>query len=127
MTPEGIEAARGRASNVPARRWTVERGSGDIFEIVRAEFPRWTDAVIPNDADHMGAVADFLANSITDVRGLLAHADALQARLDAVEAERDQLRAIFERDVLTDSEAMRLAYERGKADVMKNVMAVRLP
>lgn len=114
MTPEERRAIRDRYLESSPGHWQASSAlSPSGLVLVRCG--GMGDATFGSGQRSL-ANAEFTAHAHQDVPALLAHADALQARLDAAEADRDQLRAIFERDVLTDSEAMRLAYERGKAD-----------
>lgn len=62
----------------------------------------------------------FIAHARQDIPDLLAE-------LARVTAERDQLQAIFERDVLTDSEMARMAYERGVRKGASLPTAITLP
>lgn len=120
MTPEGLKAVRDRLAALPCQGWYVEYDHEErSYGVTRVESPQWRDAVVFDDGPNMREVAEFLAHSRADIPALLAHADALQARLDAAEAERDQLRAIFSQDYLEENEAARLAYERGRADARR--------
>ena len=56
----------------------------------------------------------FIAHAKQDIPALLAHVQTLQAELD-------QLRTIFSRDLLEDDASIRAAYERGKMDAAREL------
>lgn len=117
MTPEQLKDIRDRLAAVEpwgSINWRLrpEASHGAVWGVIRGE-PVHPYPDIATDPEH---ALWFVQDAAINVGSLLSHVDALQARLDAAEAERDQLRAIFACDLLEDSEALRLAYERGKAD-----------
>lgn len=114
MTPEQLKDIRDQLATVAP--WGGIDWSGEYWPDANGARRIVGESASGGPVENALWVLTFLEDAASHVTGLLSHADALQARLDAAEAERDQLRAIFACDLLEDSEALRLAYERGKAD-----------
>lgn len=129
MTPEQLKDIRDRLSVLESAGWRYvaepQDSWGGMGEVLDDDNRPVAFAHLMGFGAFNAEDGSFVAHSRQDIPALLSHVDALQARLDAAEAERDQLRAIFACDLLEDSEALRLAYERGKADRVREERAER--
>ena len=115
MTPGDIEAVRTRLDAIRQQWDTIAwaaRGRAPALpfgDTVTLEMSptAWPGLVL-------GEVVEFCQSAPDDLGRLLAHVQNLQAELE-------QLRTIFSRDMLEDDASIRAAYERGKMDAAREL------
>lgn len=108
MTPEQRNGIRDRFLASSPSHWRAELTSSGLALLVCGG-----SGVVHFGIHHQSLPnAYFAAHAHQDIPALLVHIDELQAELD-------QLRASFKCDMLEDSEALRLAYEKGGDDALR--------